>query len=128
MPRTFTCHHCGKVLPRNPRIKKQKYCSLLACQNARKRLFDKRASPSSKFKLLQKRRNARWRDAYPAHEYQMRYRETHPGYVKGNVELQRERNKKHQKEQGSMIVKTDTLLLQMQSQTDVDAFSQLNPG
>ncbi len=25
MPRTFTCHHCGKFFPCNPRIKKQIY-------------------------------------------------------------------------------------------------------
>lgn len=154
MPRTITCRHCGKIVPLNPRIKKQKYCSSLACQNARKRLFDRRTTPSSKFKLLQQKRNKRWRDAYPAHEYQRHYRDAHLVYVKRNVELQRERNKKRQKESGQMIVKTDalllqplrdgvymgfkvkkgkivktdTLLLQMQAQTSVDAFSQLNPG
>lgn len=154
MPRTFTCHHCGKVLPRNPRIKEQNYCSSLACQNARKRLFDKRASPSSKFKMLQQRRNKRWRDAYPVHEYQRCYRDAHPEYVKRNRELQQERNKKRQQEPGQKIVKTDalllhplldgvymgfkvkkgkivktdTLMLQMRAQTDVDAFSRLNQG
>lgn len=154
MPRTFTCCHCGKILPRNPRIKKQKYCSSLACQNARKHLFDRRASSSSKFKLLQQKRNKRWRAGYPAHEYQRCYRDAHPVYVKRNVELQRERNKKRQKESEQMIVKTDalllqplrdgvymgfkvkkrkivktdTLLLRMQAQTGIDAFSQLNPG
>ncbi len=110
MPRTFTCCHCGKIVPRNPRIKKQKYCSSLACQNARKRLFDRRTTPSSKFKLLQQKRNKRWRDAYPAYEYQRRYRDAHPVYVKRNLELQRERNKKRQKESGQMIVKTDTFV------------------
>lgn len=154
MSRTFTCCHCGKIAPLNPRIKRQKYCSSLACQNARKRLFDRRTTPSSKFKILQRKRNKRWRDAYPAHEYQRRYRDAHPGYVKCNLELQQERNKKRQKESGQMIVKTDalllqplqdgaymgfkvkngkivktdTLLLQMQAQTNVDAFSRLNPG
>ena len=154
MPRTITCHHCGKIVPLNPRLKSQKYCSSLACQNVRKRLFDRRTTPSSKCKLLQRKRNKRWRDAYPAHEYQRRYRDNHPVYVKRNVELQRERNKKRYKEHGSMIVKTDalllqpvrngaymgfkvkngkivktdTLLLQMRAQTDVDAFSRLNPG
>ena len=154
MLRTFTCCHCGKVLPRNPRIKKQKYCCSLSCQNARKRLFDRRTYPGSRGKLLQQNRNKRWRAAYPAHEYQKRYRNAHPGYVKRNRELQLKRNKKRYKERGSMIVKTDTLLLQpirdglymgfkvnngkivktdtlllqMQAQTGVDAFSRLNPG
>lgn len=154
MSRTITCHHCGKIVPLNPRIKRQKYCSSLACQNARKRLFDRRTTPSSKFKLLQQKRNKRWRDACPAHEYQKRYRRSHPDYLKRNRELQRKRNKKRQKEHVPMIVKTDTLLLQplrdgmyisfkvrngkivktdtlllqMQVQTGVDAFSRLNPG
>ena len=154
MPRTFTCYHCGKILPRNPRVKKQEYCSSKSCQNARKRLFDRRTTPSSKYKLLQRKRNKRWRDAYPAHEYQRRYRDAHFGYVNRNRELQRERNKKRYKERESMIVKTDALLLQplrdgvymgfkvkngkivktdalllkMQAQTSVEAFSQLNPG
>ena len=154
MPRTITCHHCGKIAPLNPRIKRQKYCSSLVCQNARKRLFDRSSCSSTKFKLLQQKRNKRWRDAYPAHEYQRRYRDAHPEYVKRNVELQRERSKKRQKESGQMIVKTDALLLQplrdgvymgfkvkkgkivktdalllqMQAQTSVEAFSQLNPG
>lgn len=154
MPRTFTCFHCGKILPRNPRIKKQKYCSSLACQNARKCLFDRRTYPCCRGKLLQKKRNKRWRVGYPAHEYQKEYREAHPVYVNRNRELQMERNKKRQKESGQMIVKTDalllhplrdgvymgfkvkkgkivktdTLLLQIHAQTSVDAFSRLNPG
>ena len=154
MPRTFTCHHCGKIVPRNPRIKKQNYCSSLACQNARKRLFDRITTPISKYKMLQQKRNKRWRAGYPAHEYQKRYRDTHPAYEKRNQDLQRKRNKKRHKGHGSMIVKTDTLLLQplrdgaymgfkikngkivktdalllqMQVQTGVDTFSRLNPG
>ena len=154
MSRTITCHHCGKIVPLNPRLKRQKYCSSLLCQNARKRLFDRKTTSSSKCKSLKRKRNKHWRDTYPAHEYQRRYRDNHSVYVKRNVELQRERNKKRYKERGSMIVKTDalllqplqdgtymgfkvnngkivktdTLLLQMLAQTDVDAYSRLNPG
>ena len=154
MSRTFTCLGCGKTLPRNPRLKKQKYCSCFACQNARKRLFDRKINPTSKGKLMQKGRNKRWRERRPAHEYQRQYRFDHSAYVKHNMEQQRLRNKKRQKESGSMIVKTDTLLLQplcdgfyagfkvkngkivktdtlmlqIQAQTGLKAFSQLNPG
>ena len=153
MPRTFTCLHCGKNQPRNPRLKKQKYCSALACQNARKRLFDKKTCATSKYKLLQKARNRRWHEQHPAHEYQKGYRLDHPEYVKCNREQQLERNKKRKKGQTPMIVKTDalllhplcdglyagfrvkngkivktdTLMLQMQVQTDVKAISRLNP-
>ena len=55
-------------------------------------------------------RNKRWRDSHPAHKYQKKYRESHREYVKRNVEQQRLRNKKRQKESGSMIVKTDTFV------------------
>jgi len=154
MRSTFICHHCGKTLPRNPRIKKQKYCPSLDCQNARKRLFDMKTCPTSKGKLLRKNRNKRWREKRPAHEYQKEYRETHPDYLARNLELQHNRNKKRQKDPSSMIVKTDalllqplhdgvyagfkvkngkivktdTLMLQMQAQTGMKAFSRLNPG
>ena len=154
MNSTFICHHCGKSVPRDPRIKKQKYCSSLNCQNARKRLFDMKTCPTSKGKLLQKGRNKRWRAQRSAHEYQKGYRLDHPEYVKRNREMQIARNKKRQKESGSMIVKTDalllqplydgvyagfkvrngkivktdTLMLQIQAQTGVKAFSRLNPG
>ncbi|MDA3832491.1 MAG: hypothetical protein PF495_03765 [Spirochaetales bacterium] len=154
MSRTFTCLGCGKTLPRNPRLKKQKYCSCLACQNARKRLYDRKINFTSKGKLLQRGRNKRWRESHPAHEYQKRYREAHRNYVKRNVEQQRLRNKKRQNESGSMIVKTDalllqplcdgfyagfkvkngkivktdTLMLQMRAESGVKAFLRLNPG
>jgi hypothetical protein len=110
MPRTITCHHCGKVAPRNPRIKKQKYCSLRVCQNARRYTTNKeRSIKVSESRLLRKARNKRWRDMHLSHAYQKHYRDAHPVYVKCNVELQRERNKKRQKEHIPMIVKTYAL-------------------
>lgn len=112
MPQIFTCAHCGKSFLCNPRSKKQKYCSALSCQNARKRKSDRKTSRTSKGKLLHQKRNKRWRDTYPAHEYQREYRKDHPEYVKRNRELQRKRDKKHKKDLSSMIVKTDALLLQ----------------
>jgi hypothetical protein len=113
MPRTFTCQHCGKVTTRNPRLKKkQKYCSLEGCQNARKRAFDKKIDPTSKGRMLRKQRNKRWREKSPAHVYQRNYRNLHSEYVSSNRQGQKKRNKKQQKESCSMIVKTDALFLQ----------------
>lgn len=107
MPRTFTCCHCGKIVPRNPRIKKQKYCSLRACQNARRCTTNKvRSIKISESRLLHKARNKRWRDQHLSHVYQKRYRDAHPEYVKRNVELQLKRNKKRQKEHVPMIAKS----------------------
>jgi len=115
MPGIFTCRHCGKTLPRNPRLKKQKFCSSPGCQNARKRLHDNHKSLTGKGKALQQGRNKRWRDKAPAHAYQAAYRKKNPDYEQHNREQQRLRNKRHQKDQKdrrSKIVKTDALLLQ----------------
>ena len=154
MNSTFICHHCGTAVRRDPRIKRQKYCSSLNCQNARKRIFDMKASPTPKVKSLKKGRNKRWRDARPAHEYQKQYRLNHPEYVKRNREMQLKRNRNGQKDSLSIIVKTDAillqplcdgahagfkvkngkivktdaLLLQLQASTSVKSFSRLNPG
>jgi hypothetical protein len=101
---------------------------------------------------LRKARNKRWRDTHPAHEYQKEYRKKHPEYVKRNSELQKGRNKKRKPEPSSMIVKTYalspqplqdvlyrgfdvkngkivktyTLLSQMQVQAALEAFSPRN--
>ena len=107
---TFTCHHCGKLVPRNPRIKKQKFCSSRACQNTRRYTITKaRVNKSSEYRCLRRARNKRWRNNYPAHEYQKEYRKKHPEYVNRNREGQRERNKKRKSEPSTMIVKTYAL-------------------
>jgi len=110
---TFTCQCCGKLVPRNPRIKKQKFCPSRACQNTRRYIITKtRVTKSSECRSLRRARNKRWRDNYPAHEYQKEYRKKHPEYVNCNREAQRERNKKRKPESSSMIVKTYALSLQ----------------
>ena len=107
---TFTCHHCGKSVPRNPRIKKQKYCSGKLCQNARHLASTKiRARKSSESRSLRQARNKRWRNTRPAYKYQSDYREKHPEYVKRNRDLQKNRNKKRNKKSAPLIVKTYAL-------------------
>ena len=150
---TITCHHCGKLVPHNPRIKKQKFCSSGVCQNTRRYTTNKaRVNKSSKCRSLRQARNKLWRDTHPAHEYQKEYRKKHPEYVKRNSELQKGRNKKRKRELSSMIVKTYALspqplqdglyrgfevqngkivktyalMAQMQIQSAVEAFSPRN--
>jgi hypothetical protein len=53
-----------------------------------------------------------WRSKYSAYQYQRDYRKTHPEYVMRNRDLQRERNRKRQRDHSTMIVKTHALLLQ----------------
>jgi hypothetical protein len=110
MPGIFTCHHCGNNFPPNPRIKKQKYCSSTACQNARRNTTNKKKlRESDQSRKLRQARNKRWRDNYPAHKYQNQYRGTHPKYVECNREKQKQRNKQRKKSKPSMIVKTYAL-------------------
>ncbi len=110
---TFTCKCCGKLVPRNPRIKKQKFCCSKACQQARMRIWKNRqynqnSNYHSKSLISQKV----WRKKYPSYQYQRDYRKTHPDYVMRNRDQQRERNRKRQNNHSTMIVKTHSLLLQ----------------
>jgi hypothetical protein len=52
-----------------------------------------------------------WREQRPSHQYQQRYRETHPEYVERNRKLQLQRNIKRKKSSGSIIVNGNTLSL-----------------
>ena len=118
-------------------------------------LFQK-ARRSSASRSSRQARDKRWRDKFPAHEYQKKYRENHPDYVQRNRELQRNRNKKQQILQQEAnykkivntdalssylnesrvyalipvkegkIVNTDALLVQMKTLTDAEAFSPPN--
>jgi hypothetical protein len=110
MPGLFTCRHCGKVLPRNPRSKNQKYCSTTSCQNARRNRSTKsKLKKSKKTRDLRKARNKRWRDKAPANTYMDQYRKNSPDYESENRKIQLERNRKRRKNASpTMIVKTYT--------------------
>jgi hypothetical protein len=114
MPGTFTCCHCGTIVPRNPRLKKsQKYCSAASCQQARKNAWGKKEYRTNK--THRKQRLESQKACYakrPGHAYQAAYREKHPEYDQRNRELQQKRNKRRSKDVGSMIVNTDALPLQ----------------
>ena len=117
MVSTFICHHCGREVPHNPRIKKkQKYCSEEDCQRARIRFWKKRQysnDDSYRKKCLDGQKV--WRKHYPSDQYQRAYREKHPDYVKHNREKQRERNKRFRGGVKERVVKTDAILLRQGS-------------
>ena len=111
---TFTCLHCGKTMPRNPRLKKNKqsYCNAPKCKQAKKSARKKEryhTDPSYRQKHLD--RQKLWRLNRPAHEYQKQYRESRPEYVERNRKLQAKRNCKRRK-RASMIVNGTPLSLQ----------------
>lgn len=113
MKLSFICHHCGRTCRSNPRAKNQKYCSRKECQQTRIRTWKNRQyKESEQYKKKSLAYQNVWRKNRPAHKYQKEYRENHPDYVKRNRELQRDRNKRRQKDLAPMIVKTDALLLQ----------------
>jgi hypothetical protein len=113
MTPTITCINCGAVVPRNPRLKKQKYCSGKDCQKAMRRSWKKKAYAKNKsYRKKHLDTQATWREQRPAHAYQQQYRESHPEYVNRNRELQRTRNKKRQRAQAPMIVNGNSLSLQ----------------
>ena len=110
---TFICLHCGGTFQYNPHVKGQQYCNDAECRRASRRAWKHKNYATNKFykeKCLCHQRT--WRKQRPAHEYQREYRESHPEYVKRNRQLQGERNRKRQKESGSMIVNRNTLSLQ----------------
>ncbi|MCK9404758.1 MAG: hypothetical protein M0Q26_15295 [Chitinophagaceae bacterium] len=112
MKSTITCLHCGEKVPQNPRINNQKYCPGKECQQSRMRAWKREQyHKNKKYQENIQARGKVWRKFYPANDYQRDFRNTHPEYVKRNREQQRIRNKKRQKEQSSMIVKTDALSL-----------------
>ena len=157
MPGTITCLHCGNTVERNPRSKNQRYCSAVACQNARRnRSNQAKLKKSKKTRALRKARNKRWRDKAPANAYMDQYRKNSPDYKADNREKQFERNRKKRKNaspsmivktyalsphplqdgayivfkelKGKKIVKTYTYALQMQSQQGIMAHLSQKPG
>jgi hypothetical protein len=108
MPGTFTCRHCGKTLPRNPRLKKntkQSYCNAPSCKQAKKSARKKeRYHMDFSYRQQHLDRQKIWRSKRPAHKYQQQYRESHPEYVERNRDLQVARNCRRKKGSSSMIV------------------------
>lgn len=115
MLKTITCNHCKSKVAENPRLKvEQKYCGKPGCQAARKtEWYRKKIAVSPEYSNNQKESKRKWRREKPSHEYQRRYRERHPEYVKKNRQQQQERNRrrrlKEKENESKKIVKIDAL-------------------
>ncbi len=112
MPATLICAHCGKTVLRNVRLKKpQKYCGDDECQRARRRCWkNKQYNQNETYRIKCLEQQKRWRQGQPADQYQKNYRESHPGYVLRNRELQRQRNRSRREAPQTTIIKKDTLV------------------
>lgn len=116
MTRTITCHHCGKTVPLNPRLKKkQTYCSAQECQQTRRSARKKeRYQNDTVYRKKHLKSQQAWRRRRPSHQYQGEYRESHPEYVVRNRELQCERNKRRQRDPSLLIVNGTSFLAHLQ--------------
>lgn len=115
MPATFTCLHCGETALRNVRLNKDKpqnYCSRSDCQNARRNEWRRnKRSQSVDYRARCVAQQKKWRQSYPANQYQKDYRESHPEYVVRNKELQRQRNAKRKASLPSAAIQEHALIL-----------------
>lgn len=108
--------HCGEIVICNirlPKNKPQKYCSRSDCQNARRQEWRKnKYRQSEDYRIQCSLQQKKWRQDYPADQYQKNYRESHPDYVARNRLLQRERNKKWKVTQQPATILEQTDMLQ----------------
>ena len=98
------CSACGRPFDPNPRAPRQAYCSDVACQKARKLLWQRakrRTDPDYHQEQLEAQ--SAWREKNRA--YWRNYRGEHPEYVALNREQQRERNRR--RTDSSLIAKVD---------------------
>ena len=87
------CKHCHQSFSPRPQNPNQQYCSERGCQRARKRIWQKNKLLSDPdYHANQSAAKSSWRENNP--DYWRKYREKNPGYVEGNRERQRERNRR----------------------------------
>jgi hypothetical protein len=123
--RTLVCRYCGREVPANRKLKHltQYYCSEKACQAARKLSFERKkykTNPSFRCKKHQSARDRKQKLANGgnpcfASQYQRSYRESHPDYVSGNRQKQRQRHgrKQDKTREQTEIVNPDTFMTQI---------------
>ena len=88
---TRRCAGCGQPFHPDPRVPRQAYCSLLACQRERRRRWQQSKRQSDPdYRDNQMRAQQAWATRHP--DYWRAYRSSHPDYVERNRMLQQKRN------------------------------------
>ncbi len=101
---TRYCLGCKQAFHPHPRCPKQKYCSKKACQQMRKRRWQRhKLKTDADYRENQKAAQQHWRDAHPFHHRV--YLLKNPDYVARNREEQRQRD------QASRLAKMDVLMV-----------------
>ena len=83
---------CRRLFVPDPRVEGQRYCSKKECQRVRKRRWQRqKIKDDPEYRDNQRDAQQCWMEQN--RDYWRRYRERHPGYVKRNRLLQRERDR-----------------------------------
>jgi hypothetical protein len=106
---TFRCACCRRILPRDPRVKNQRYCGAKPCQRARKSKWQREKQKMDPDYRLTKRESQRaWQRKNPL--YWRQYRKKKPSYCEQNRRLQqtRDRAKRQAATTNEHLAKMDT--------------------
>ena len=96
---------CRRLFLPDPRVKNQRYCDKKECRRFRKRQWQRqKLKEDPDYRDNQQRAQQSWIEQN--RDYWQRYRDSHPGYVKRNRLLQRERDRNRHK---SYLAKMDAL-------------------
>jgi len=87
---TIRCKCCGRIVPSNPRLKHQLYCSKPECRRERKRIWQKdKLKTDPDYRANQLDCQKQWRENHP--DYWRKWRQTHQDYVRNNRQNSRSR-------------------------------------
>ena len=104
---TFRCACCRRILPRNSKVKNQRYCGDKACQRARKRKWQREKLEADPDHRANKRESQRaWQNKNPT--YWQEYRRRNPDSGGRNRRLQRLRDRTKRQGAGNDLAKKDT--------------------
>ena len=119
-----SCVGCGRLFLPNPRVKRQRYCSNPACQQARRRQWQKqKLEEDEDYRRNKADAQKRWCEGHPG--YWRSYRKKHPEYVRRNRELQRRRNQRREK---SLERKSDTAERMIAKMYELNPSNKLTSG
>ena len=92
----FRCACCGQYLPRDPRVKNQRYCGQKKCQQSRKNRWQrKKLETDPDYQAGKKESQQVWQSKNKG--YLQKYRQNHPASVLRNRQLQKVRDQRRSK-------------------------------
>lgn len=118
------CSACGKAFEPRPQSPRQAYCPKEACQQARKRLWQRaKRSTDDDYRENQVLAQEVWHRTHP--EYWRQYRESHPDYTASNRQQQQKRNAR--RADGERVIAKEDASTRRLPPTGVFRLTQLEP-